>query len=273
MAQREGNSMETFGSEAQRRMSTLGEHLLQLFGDDPRFCSHGRGIQVSNEYIGAIDDAIAMARVLGITAIESIPRPEVEQTREEIEQHGLKTDIIACYIGDIGCVDIARKILATRPLPEDLTVRVIDRSSPPEWLEAFAEVALMHGVLPPIGPVMRGLSRPGFAMVAVDRSGSPVATAGSVLCHPPNSSLHLRAQWGQLSTHPDRMGQGIAKVMGAKAIVHAHEMFGAKGFKTGIAPGNVASARLCEGLGVKDSGEDIIAIIDPKVYDEDRLTK
>ena len=63
--------MEAFGSDAQKRMAILGERLLRLIGDDPRFCSHGRGIQVANEYSGALDDAVAMARILGITAIES----------------------------------------------------------------------------------------------------------------------------------------------------------------------------------------------------------
>jgi GNAT superfamily N-acetyltransferase len=254
-------------------MAAAGEHLINLIGNDPRFCSHGRGIQVANEYDGALDDAVAMARVLGITAIESVPRDKVEETRIEIERHGLKTDVIACYLGDLGSVDRAREVLASRSLPEDLTVRVIDRDSPPEWLEAFAEVALIHGVLPPVGPVMRGLSRPGFAMVAVDGSGAPVATAGSVLCHPASSPHHHRAQWGQLSTHPERLGQGIAKVLGAKALVHSHEVLGATGFKTGIAPGNIPSARLCEGLGLADSGQDIIAVIDPEGYGEDRLTK
>ena len=265
--------MEVFGSTAQKRMATVGEHLLKLLGDDPRFCSHGRGIQVANEYETALDDAIALARVLGVTAIESVPRRDVPKTLQEVAKHGLRTDVIACYLGDIDCVDVARKILATRNLPEDLTVRVIDRESPPEWLEAYAEVALMHGVLPPVGPVMRGVSRPGFAMVAVDSRGAPIATAGSVLCHPPSSPRHLRAQWGQLSTHPDRMGQGIAKVLGAKALVYSHEMLGSTGFKTGIAAGNITSAQLCEGLGLKDSGSDIIALIDPSIYEEDRLTK
>ncbi len=265
--------MEAFGTDTQRRMAVAGEHLINLIGDDPRFCSHGRGIQVSNEYDGALKDAIAMARVLGITAIESIPRDEVGETRNEIERHRLKSDVVSCYLGDLGCVDRARRILASRSLPDDLTVRVIDRDAPTEWLEAFAEIALIHGVLPPIGPVMRGISRPGFAMVAFDSSGSPVATAGSVLCHPPSSTLHRRAQWGQLSTHPDRIGQGIAKVLGAKALVHSHETLGATGFKTGITPGNIPSARLCEGLGLSDSGNDIIALIDPEVYGEDRLTK
>ncbi|WP_353391513.1 hypothetical protein [Ruegeria sp. HU-ET01832] len=254
-------------------MSTMGEHLIQLLGDDPRFCSHGRGIQIANEYGGALDDAVTMARILGITAIESIPRQEVARTREVIESKGLKTNAIACYLGGLNCVDIARKLIAEQALPEDLTVRVIDRESPPEWLEAFAEVAMSHGVLPPIGPVMRGVSRPGFAMVVVDSLGSPVATAGSVLCHPPSSRLHRRAQWGQLSTKPERMGEGIAKVLGAKALIHSHEKLGATGFKTGIASGNAASTRLCEKLGLEDSGSDIVAIIDPIVYSEDRLTK
>ena len=173
--------MEAFGSDAQKRMAILGERLLRLIGDDPRFCSHGRGIQVANEYSGALDDAVTMARILGITAIESVPRSEVPKTRKKIERQGLKSDVISCYIGGLECVEIAREVLKKRALPEDLSVRVIDRDSPSEWLEGFAEIALMHGVLPPIGPVMRGVSRPGFAMVAVDRSGVPVATAGAVL--------------------------------------------------------------------------------------------
>ena len=110
-------------------------------------------------------------------------------------------------------------------------------------------------------------------MVVVDKSGAPVATAGSVLCHPSSSRLRSRAQWGQLSTKPERMGEGIAKVLGAIALIHSHEKLGATGFKTGIAPGNIPSARLCERLGLEDSGSDIVAIIDPLVYSEDRLTK
>jgi hypothetical protein len=39
---------EVFGSPDQQRMQIKGEQLMRLLSDDIRFCSHGRGVQISD---------------------------------------------------------------------------------------------------------------------------------------------------------------------------------------------------------------------------------
>lgn len=264
---------EVFGSPEQQLMQRRGEDLLQLLSEDARFCSHGRGVQLVDHGPDAVGLVVALAHLLGATGCEMVPKDRAQTFREELEAHGLRTYLIRHFIGGEDCVARAREALDRRPLPDDLTVRVIDRGSPGSLVEAFAEVALPHEVLPPVGTVMRGISRPGFGMVAFDADDRPVATAGSVRARHPAHAEADTVQWGQLATVPDRQGEGIARALGAMAILHAAEHLGAKNYRTGIAPGNLPSEALCTSLGLVDSAFVIVAAMDPEAFGERRLTK
>ena len=138
---------------------------------------------------------------------------------------------------------------------------------------AYAAVAEPHGVLPPAAAYMRGIAKPGFAMVAFDQAGKRVACAGSIRNAHPESDYADQAQWGQLASDPARQGEGIARALGAMALIESHERLGARRFKTGIREGNDPSIRLCTSLGVKDSGCYIVAAMDPTAFRGDKLTK
>jgi GNAT superfamily N-acetyltransferase len=264
---------EAFGSPEQKRMQILGEHLARLLSRDPCFCSHGRGVAVADHGPEAADLVESLARLIGASSCELVPKTISRDFRDELERRGLRTDVIGHFIGGSEAIDMARAALERRPLPEDLTVEVIDVNSSVRLVQAFAEVSMAHGVLPPIGPVMRGISRPGFGMVAFDANGRPVATAGAVRSRHPDHPMADMVQWGQLATAPDRQGQGIARAIGAMAILEAAERLGARRFRTGIDPSNTASARLCTSLGVRDSDYVIIAAMDPVGFSDQRVTK
>ncbi len=261
-----------FGSPSQQRLQRLGEALLRLMPDDKRLCSHGRGIQILVNEPGVVDLAMDIARLTGLTALEAVPREETAGIVRQLEDAGFSTDVISALHGTVESVGLARERVASNPLPHGINVQITSPDAPYQLLRDFATVALSQGVLPPAGSVMRGLSRPGFAMVAYATNGQPVAVAGSVLhCHPAGPDARL-AQWGQLATVDGYQGRGLAKTLGAMAMIHSHEVLGAKAFKTGVRARNAASERLCASLGVVDSGKDIVAVIDPETFTDGKLT-
>lgn len=264
---------EVFGSPEQKRMQILGEHLALLLSQDPRFCSHGRGVAVADHGPEAAELVESLARLTGASSCEFVPKEISRDFQDELERRGLRTEVIGHFVGGSDAIDMAREALEKRPLPKDLTVEVIDKDSPGNLVQAFADVSMAHGVLPPIGPVMRGISRSGFGMVAFDADGRPVATAGAVKSRHSDHPMSDMVQWGQLATAPDRQGQGIARAIGAMAILEAAERLGARRFRTGISRSNTASARLCTSLGVRDSDYVIVAGMDPVGFSNQGVTK
>jgi hypothetical protein len=201
-----------------------------------------------------------------------VPKLMADQFCDNLQRMGFKVDVIGNFIGGPSAVDIARKVLKEKPLPDDLTVKIVDKDSPSSWLESYAQVALPHGVLPPIGVVLRGISRPGFAMIAFDENERPIATAGAVSARHVDHPDSEMAQWGQLATAPNRQGEGIARGLGAMAILHAAEHLNARRFSTGIRTGNIPSKRLCNALGVFES-DYVMVLMDPTEFSDGRLTK
>jgi hypothetical protein len=267
--------IEVFGTPEQQSMQLRGEALLRLLRDDPRFCSHGRGVQLSDYNAGSemTEMTVALARIHGASGCEMVPNGNAEEYIDTVETLGLKTDLYANYIGSTDVIEGARALLREQRLPDDLTLRIIDQESPGEWLYALAEVALERGVLPSAGPVLRGISRPGFGMVAMDQNDRPVATACAAMARHKNHPDHAMAQWGQLATRDDRKGQGIARMMAAHSIVHAADALGTLVFSTGIRPGNTPSERLCSSLGLQPSAYSIVIVIDPLGFSGERTTK
>lgn len=267
--------MEVFGTPDQQALQLRGEAFWSLLRDDPRFCSHGRGVQLSDYSPGPemIEMSAALARLLGASGCEMVPNDQVDAFVAAVGALGLRTDLYANYMGGAKTIEHARAVLETHHLPDDLTLRTIDRDAPRAWLDALAEVALSQGVLPSAGPVLRGISRPGFGMVAMDPEGSPVACACAAMARHRDHPDHAMAQWGQLATRDDRKGQGIARMMAAHSIVHAAETLDTRVFSTGIRAGNAASERLCRSLGLTPSAYSIVIVIDPAAFSGERTTK
>ncbi len=264
---------EVFGSPNQQQMQIKGEYLARLLFRDPRFCSHGRGVQVVDYNPQAAELVESVTRLIGASGCELVPKEDARNFQEGLEKCGLRTEVVGHFIGGSEAIELAHSSLAKRPLPVDLSVEVIDRNSPRELVQAFAEVSMAHGVLPPLGAVMRGISRPGFGIVAIDSNGRPVATAGAVRSRHPDHPMADMVQWGQLATASDRQGEGIARAMGALAILEAAQRLSARRFRTGINPNNSASARLCTSLGVRDSEYVIVAAMDPEAFSDEHVTK
>ena len=267
--------IEVFGTPGQQMMQRKGEALYSLLCDDPRFCSHGRGVQISDytDQEETLDQILALANILGASGCEKVPNDKAAELIATVEGLGYITDTYSKYTGSAETIAIARQTLSDRALPEDLTLRTIDTDAPCEWVAGLAEVALEQGVLPSSGPVLRGISRPGFGMVAMDETGRPVATACAAMSRHKDHPDSGMAQWGQLATRDDRKGQGIARMMAAHSIVHAADTLGTEVFSTGIRDGNAPSENLCRSLGLRPSDYTIVIVIDPNGFDLDRATK
>jgi GNAT superfamily N-acetyltransferase len=76
-----------------------------------------------------------------------------------------------------------------------------------------------------------------------------------------------------LATHPDRRGQGLARVLGARAMLAMAADYGYRDFFTGIVPGNAPSEKLCRGMGLRETGLAIVTCADPTVLKGGRMTK
>lgn len=267
--------MEVFGTVEQQRFLRKGIDLMAILADDPRFCSHGRGVQLADFSPGddTFDLLVRLTRLSGVSGCEMVPDADAPALISRLHAAGFKTDCYANFIGAEQSVEIARKTLAAGGLPPDLTVQIIDADAPAHLLEGFAKVSLAQGVLPSAGPVMRGVDRPGFGMVALDASGEPVATAAGSLARHPTHPDHDMAQWGQLATRDDRKGQGIARAMACLSLVHGWDVTGIRRFSTGIREGNLPSENLCRSLGLAPSGFTIVLAIDTESFSGDRATK
>ena len=264
---------EVFGSDAQKRMLQKGHEIWELLSHDPRYCCHGRGVQVARDCENAIGLVTSLARLHGVSACECVARENSDDFVAGLKGRGLSTEVFCSFEGGQEAVEISRNWLSGNPLASDLSVHIIGPESPSGLVAAYAEVALAQGVLPADGAVLRGLYRQAFGMVAMESSsGKPIATASAVLNHPDNSKDKDSAQWGQLATIPERQGQKIAKTLGAHSLVYGWDKMGMRYFKAGVKADNISSTRLCNGLGIEDRGNDIVVAIDVSSFESDSMT-
>jgi uncharacterized membrane protein YdjX (TVP38/TMEM64 family) len=144
----------------------------------------------------------------------------------------------------------------------------------PALLASFAEMALGCGVLPPSVEGMRGQLRPAVVLVAVDRQGQVVSCAASAsFAHPGHPTLAGQAWWGMLATAPQRRGEKLALVLGARAMLAMAEQFGLRDFMTGVEPGNTPSEAVCSRMGMQTGNTVIVGCADPVSLKSGRMTK
>ena len=267
--------MRYFGTDDQQAMARRGKALFELMRDDPRVAWYGRALAVTDLNASGMDFFENLIRLQGATAAYMVKRGAEAEICEALSKRGLRADLFGFSMSeDDRSVDHARSLLGEFSLPKDVSCKTLGPESPQEDVEAFAEIALSQGVLPPPEAVLRGQMRRGVSLVAREiSSGRPIGCAASIESYHPEDSLSDHCFWGMLATHPDRRGEKIVIVLGAEAMMAMHERTGIKRFTTVVRDDNLPSTALCAKFGLMRS--DYLAIIgmDPSAFSDDQVTK
>jgi hypothetical protein len=264
---------EYFGSPAKIALMKRSRDLWSLLRDNPRFAYYGRMVALSGPGDDTVALMCALARLQGATICYYCPSDSAAGLFAELESLGLSTDRHEQFWGGEGAYLASQTVEKTTPLPDDLTIVVIDPDTPRKTVAEIAELSQSCDVMPVPGPVMRGQICPGVCLAAVDREGRAVATASSYSPHHSSSPLAKDVFWGMLATRKDRRGERIGLLLGAKAIIHMWERHGARGFRTGVRADNRPSQALCSRLGVQPTNWIYAACIDTEVLGDSSITK
>lgn len=244
-----------------------------LLKEDRRFAFQGRIVLLSEPGEDMVEIMVALAKLQGGSVCNYFPQNKAQQTKSDLEKQGLGVVQHDHLRGTTTCLDASLKAVETFSLPEDINVAVIDETTSPCIVRDVAEMSENCGVMSVPGWVMRGTGPKGVFLVAQNAVGEPVACAASFMCHPKNSSHSEDAFWGMLATRPDRRGQGLAFLLGAKAIVHMWNTHNARGFITGVSAENSSSKALCRKLGLSETGWKYLSCIDDTVFGGESITK
>ena len=263
-----------FGSEATAAMMRRSAMLQRIVADNPRLAWYGRAVAVAGYAPGDFPLLEALARLQGVGLAYWVPIDASDALQQALEEAGFKSDRFECVANTTPCVDRARALLEQTSLPPDIEVLRIGKDSPDDDVADFAELALSEGVLPPPEAVIRGFRRAGAFLLARERSsGRAVSCATCIETYHPQSEYGDCAFWGMLSTVPDRRGERIALVLGARAMVTMADEAGFKRFQTGVRADNAASMALCAKLGLHPGTHTLIVAMDPAQFGDERVTK
>jgi GNAT superfamily N-acetyltransferase len=262
-----------FGNPDQQALERRADLLWQIVKGDTRYSCHGRAVALIET--GAKDEnlQIALARLQGVGPSPRLT-PEVMQSRKAaIEGAGLVTDFYDHWSSDVTALLGAKNLLANRTLPVELTVHEVGADTTDEDFRSLDVLTQSCGVLLPAANFLRGAERPAACVYAKTAEGEAVGVAAAIAENPASSSEASRAWWGMLSTAESWRGRGIAKLLGAMAMVALADRHNVQFFGTGIRPGNTESAKLCEGLGFSPTGLLDLIAIDPDTMSGGRMTK
>ncbi len=244
-----------------------------LLKKDRRFAFQGRIVLLSDPGEDMVEIMVALAKLQGGSVCNYFPKINAQQAISDLEGQGLSVVEHDHLRGTKACLDASLKTLETFALPEDISITVIDETTSPQFVSEVVEMSEKCGVMSVPGWVMRGTGPKGVFFVAQNSAGEPVACAGSFMCHPKNSSHAQDAFWGMLATRSDRRGQGLACLLGAKAIIHMWEVHNARGFITGVSADNLSSKALCKKMGLSNSDWQYLSCIDHTIFGGDAITK
>jgi GNAT superfamily N-acetyltransferase len=265
--------LETFGTPTQQALQVRAAAAWQLLRHDPRFSCHGRAVDVAGAHPDSLADQIALARLQGVGPAFAVPAEEVVARKAHLEAAGLQVDTYAHWRGAAGAVRAARRTLDRRHLPPDLQATFVTAETSAATMAGLDALTQRCQVLLPMGPFLRGQARPAVAVYASTPQGAVVGTAATIAQFHPQAPEGDMAWWGMLATDESRRGQGLARVLGAIALVEMERRHGYRRFFTGIREGNAASAALCSELGLEPTGALDMIAIDPDVFGAGRLTK
>jgi len=264
---------EYFGDTERIALAKRSASLWRILREDPRFAFQGRIVVLSEPGDDMVEIMVDLAKLQGGSVCNYFPIQNAQLTMAELEGRGLKVVDHVHLRGGETCLDASQAALINFTFPEDLSVVAIDETTSSEFVREVAEMSESSGVMPVPGWVMRGFGPEGIFLVAKNALGEPVACAGSFLCHPKGSAKATDAFWGMLATRPDRRGQKIAFLLGAKAIIHMWEKHKARAFITGVSAENPSSMALCTKLGLSETGYCYISCIDETVFAGASITK
>lgn len=264
---------EYFGEPGKVALMRRAADLYRLVQHDPRFAYYGRTVALSEPTADTTALLTALASLLGASVCYRFPKRDAEQLFDGLKAAGLATDRLEHFGGDEAAFQASRDVVAAGGLPADITVRRLDDASPTALVRDVAAMLQACDVMPVPGSVLRGRSRRGITLVAIDGAGEPVASASSFFMHHPDSALANDVFWGMLATRPDRRGQRIALHLGAMAIEHMWTNEGARGFMTGVRLGNQSSQALCNRLGVRGSEWIYANCLDPVRLGSSTITR
>lgn len=264
---------EYFGSQAQRALLTRGSAMYEILRDDPRYTYYGRTVGLAHADQEDVQRLVALTRLQGSSHFASVENAELAQFTTAVEAQGITATCYAHWEGAEAACDSARAILRDHPLPADLTCHWIDGTAPPATLQRLGDVALACGVLPPAGAVLRGVAKPGLALVAVDAGGRAVACAGAAAhLHADHPEGRQECWWGMLATDPSRRGARLALILGAMSLLEMQARHGFTRFFTGVVPGNAASEAVCRRIGLTPAGTSTLSTADAALLPGGRMT-
>lgn len=264
---------EVFGTAEQQTLLRRGRALYALLADTPEASYYGRAVGVLAADAKGRALLPHLVTLQGASNFFAVPDADVAGLQADMEAQAYATTHYATWTGGQTALAAAEQILADHALPDDVSLRVIDDTSPSDDLALLAEVSLTAGVLPISGAVLRGTLKPGLGIVAVDATGRPVSCAAAASFAHPHSALADMAWWGMLATHPDRRGQRLALILGAHAIREMHRRYGTARFFTGVQPGNAPSEAVSGKCGLTCNDSAILTVIDPSAVADGKLTK
>lgn len=263
-----------FGNAAQISLLRRGRALFDLTDTDPQLTYYGRTVGLSSPNGQSMDRLAALIALQGSGSVAIVDDSDIEHWKAEAQRRDLSVTHYARWLGAHEATQTARALLDHHPLPPDLTIVRMGPDTPPEAMAQLAAVSLACGVLPPSGAVLRGIRKPGLAIVALDRNGKGVACAGAAsFLHPGHPLGQQQCWWGMLATLPERRGQRLALILGAMALIEVQERYGFIEVFTGIEPGNAPSEAVCTRLGLHREGNSVLTIADPNLLPGGRLTK
>lgn len=241
---------ELFGNPEHRALLRRGEDLWQIVKGNPRFAYYGTVVSLSDPREDCAEILASLARLQGLGMSFYFPKDHVSQLLGDLEKRGFRTAQSLYHRGERAAYEASQSLLNKRAPPSDLEIVQLDASTPEYIVRATVDLCQACGLSAMPGEVMRGTVIPGINLVALDRSGTPVATAASYAMHSRNTPRENEAFWGVLATREDCRGQGLAAWLGALAIKHMWEIEGMRAFNTGIKAENMASRAACAKLGV-----------------------
>jgi acetyltransferase (GNAT) family protein len=265
---------EVFGTPAHIATMKRSRQLWRLLKHDPKYSSYGRLVcVVGGAGAESVDIMDNLVRLTGAGSFQYFPAEQADALCADLDEIGLNAGRWEQCWGGSDAYAKSKQILADLTLPQDLTLVQLSGDSPASLVRATADLSMDCGVMPALGRTMRGLEAPGLCLVALDGSGTPVATASSYRGMHADCPYADHAFWGALATRPDRRGEKLAMILGASAIVHMWEQLGTRGFYTGIKADNAGSMAVCAKQGVVRSEWAFIACSDPARFGDTPLTK
>lgn len=262
-----------FGTAEQQALERRADLLWTVVRGSPGYASHGRVVALTDRSPEGVGRQIALARLQGVCPTARLS-PEVTRSRTAlIESAGLVTDVYDNWSADRSAINIARQVVATRALPPGVDVSEVTASTSDDDYARLDALTQSCGVLLPSAAFLRGDACPAVCLYAKAPDGTLVGAAASIAQNPEGSEDEGRVFWGMLSTAADWRGRGIAKILGAMAIVAIADRCNVRFFETGIRSDNIESATLCRGLGLAPTGYFDLLAIDPQTMSGGRMTK